>query len=155
MNQIKKIDGTEYHLMDTQARPLKHHAEQLKKIGTIKGYRIVNGRLYVRNLINNTKGSRFSSTQLGNKAYTELKSVSIHGLPKRKDGTEIYNSFNDYLFDFYSDLPWTPCENAIAIRHIMSKSDYNQTMNRIKNKFNFDMDNDFKSAIRESEKECR
>ena len=86
-------------------------------------------------------------TTLATRAYAGLKVVAENGLPKRDNGDVIYNNFQDYLFDFYPNLPWNQEDQLVAIKQIMAEPDYKETMQKIQNKFNFDMDADFKAAL--------
>ena len=74
---------------------------------------------------------RVQAESLAEAAWRKLMDFTRQGLP------EVYESFQDYLSDFYPDLPWDEVGSEAACEYLLLKPEWDFDL--IRQTFAFDM----------------
>lgn len=86
-----------------------------------------------------------SAERLGFMALMELKELSEIGLP------DCYNSIQDYLFDFWPNLPWDEEGRIKAIGYVLNSKEFTEINKTIKEVWDFDFAAELKAGLEEEE----
>lgn len=68
--------------------------------------------------------------------------IDNKGLP------DVYDSFRDYLFDFYPDFSWNG-DSKVELQWLLDDADWRNLAGEIKYKYGFDFVDEIKQAITE------
>ncbi len=72
-----------------------------------------------------------------------LQDIAKKGLP------DCYESFDDFMYDFYPDFAWTPKDSKEQLGMVVADSRCTAIVVGIQDMFGFDMKDEFDRALRE------
>jgi hypothetical protein len=79
--------------------------------------------------------------ELAQGALDKIRRVIVEGLPP------VYKGVNDWLMDFYPDLPWNLPEQAQALEWIMARPEFEKVAQDFRAKFDFDLKREFQKVV--------
>jgi hypothetical protein len=85
--------------------------------------------------------SNTNCIELADKAAEQVRKYTLEGLPS------CYKNVQEWLYDFYPDLPWDKDGSIAAINHILQN--HKSVLVSFEKKFNFDLEDDLQKAIQE------